>query len=287
MPDLSPALEPGPYPERAASPGAPEFRPEPPAGRVYEGGRAVRSTDVTPAGRFRLDALARYLQDVAEDDVAGAGWQAPYGWLLRRMTVAVRGYPRFGERLRLRTFCSGTGPRWAERTTTVAGPGGDLIQAVAVWVAADRATGRPCALGADFLRIYGEATQGRQVSARLSLPGPEVVLPPPGGPGVTRPGGAAGATGARDWPVRDWPVRASDFDMAGHVNNSVHWAALEDVLAGLDWLPAGAEVEYHRQILPGCRPALLTSDADADPVYAWLLDGTGRLATGRMTRLQK
>ncbi len=289
MPEVSPAPNsvPDPAAAPAAAPGKCFFRPEPPSGRVFAGDRAVRSTDVTPAGRVRLDAIARYLQDVAEDDVAGTGWRAPYGWLLRRMTVAVRGYPRFGERLRLRTFCSGTGPRWAERTTTVAGPDGDQIQAVAVWVAADPATGRPCALGEDFLRIYGAATQGRQVSARLTLPGPETVLPRPGvpvapgaaRPGAARPGGVTEAAGARDWPVR-----AADFDMAGHVNNSVHWAALEDVLAGLDWLPAGAEVEYHRPILPGCRPSLLTGGVDADPVYAWLLDGTGRLATGRISR---
>lgn len=284
-----------------------EFRPEPPTGRVFAGTRPVRSTDVTPSGRFRLDALARYLQDVAEDDVAATGWQAPYGWLLRRCTVVIRGYPQSGERLRLRTFCSATGPRWAERTTTVAGPGGDLIQAVAVWVAADRATGRPCPLGEEFHRIYGEAAQGRSVSARLSLPGPESVLPDPQKAG----------------PGREWPLRASDFDMAGHVNNSVHWAALEDVIAGLGWLPASAELEYHRPIRPGCRPSLLTgpeaslgsgpgADAIDGPIdgrtngtsgapasgraggvtgsengrglYVWLLDGAQRLASGQLAR---
>jgi acyl-ACP thioesterase len=267
-----------------------EFRPEPPAGRVFTGTRPVRSTDVTPSGRFRLDALARYLQDVAEDDVAATGWQAPYGWLLRRCAVVIRGYPRFGERLRLRTFCSATGPRWAERTTTVAGPGGDLIQAVAVWVSADLATGQPCPLGEEFHRIYGQAAQGRSVSARLSLPGPES-LP---GHGETGPG-------------RDWALRATDFDMAGHVNNSVHWAALEDVIAGLGWLPASAELEYHRPIKPACQPRLLTGPGSAPidgltgapasghaggvtgsengrGLHVWLLDGAQRLASGWLAR---
>lgn len=240
---------------------------------MFAGSRSVRSTDVTPSGRFRLDALARYLQDVAEDDVAESGWPAPYGWLLRRCSLLIRGYPRHGERLSLRTFCSATGPRWAERTTTVATSGGDLIQSTAIWVAADPVTGRPCPLDEDFLRIYGPATQGRRVSARLSLPGPESVLPDP----------AAGAG-------RDWPLRASDFDQAGHVNNSVHWAAVEDVLAGLGWLPAAAELEYHRPILPASRPRLLTAPGGPDGggrpggLYIWLADGTGRLASGWLTR---
>jgi acyl-ACP thioesterase len=239
------------------------LHPEPPSGRVFEGSRAVRSTDVTPDGRFRFDALARALQDVAEDDVAGTGWQAPYGWLLRRCAVTVHAYPRYGARLTLRTFCSATGPRWAQRTTTVAGPEGPLLQAVAIWAAVDLATGAPVPLGDEFFRHYGEATQGQKVSARLSLP---------------KPGdGAAGQA------AREWPLRAADFDTAGHVNNAIGWAAAEDVLAPRDWLPSLAELEYHRPILPGTRPRLLTRVTGRE-AQLWLLDGEERLATGRLSR---
>ena len=80
-------------------------------------------------------------------------------------------------------------------------PAGDLVQAVAVWVAIDAADGRPVPLGDVFHRIYGPSTGGRQVSARLI----------PAGPAGFGPG-------------RRWPLRASDFDTAGHVNNSIHWA---------------------------------------------------------------
>ncbi len=239
----------------------PPFAPEPPSGRVFEGNRIVRSTDVRPDGRFRFDALARALQDVAVDDVADTGWQAPYAWLLRRCAVTVHGYPRFGAKLTLRTFCSATGPRWAQRTTTVAGPAGPLMQSVAIWAAVDLASGQPVPLGDGFFRYYGEATQGRKASARLSLPKPE----PATGPGL----------------LRDWPLRAADFDPAGHVNNAIAWAAAEDVLATLDWLPALAELEYHRPMLPGCEPRLLVWANDRE-VFAWLMDGDDRLATARL-----
>ncbi len=69
------------------------------------------------------------MQDVAEDDVADSGLHEGYGWLVRRCALAIRGWPRRGQRLRLATFCSATGPRWAERTTTVTAGGADLIQA--------------------------------------------------------------------------------------------------------------------------------------------------------------
>ena len=234
------------------------FSSEPPGGRVFEGTQTVRSTDVTPGGRYRFDALARALQDVAEDDVAETGWRAPYGWLLRRITVTGHGFPRVGSRLTLRTFCSATGPRWAQRTTTVAGPDGPLLQSVAIWAAVNLRSGAPVPLGDGFFRYYGQATQGQKVSARLSLP-----KPPP------------------DLAGRDWPLRVADFDPAGHVNNAIAWAAAEDVLAGRDWLPSVAELEYHRPMLPGCEPRLLVRASDRE-VFAWLMDGGDRLATARL-----
>ncbi len=233
----------------------PGFTPDPAEGRVFRTSRVVRSVDVTPAGRLRFDALARYLQQAAEDDLADAAWRESYTWLVRRTSVAVRGYPAHRDRVQLRTFCSATGPRWAERTTTVSGPAGDLVQAVAVWVAIAVADGGPVPLGDVFHRIYGPSTAGRRVSARLSQPGP--------------PASAAS---------RPWPLRASDFDTAGHVNNSIHWAAVEDVLAGLDWLPSRAELEYHRPVLPGQEPRLLTERAESQ-LSVWLCHGGERLAS--------
>ena len=245
--------------ESLASP--PVFLPAPADGRTFSATRTVRSTDVTPDGRLRFDALARYLQAAAEDDLTDAAWREPFGWWLRRCAVALHSFPGHGEQVQLQTFCSATGPRWAERTTTVAGSAGrKLMQARAVWVAIDRATAQPTRLGESFLRLYGAAAQGRTVSARLSLPGP-----PPA------------AAGSR------WPLRASDFDTARHANNAVHWAAVEDVLATQDWLPTHAELEYHGPMLPTHEPCLVTSRG-ADHLYAWLLNGTQRLASARLLR---
>ena len=243
-------------PAATGGPGQP-FTPDPRHGRVFTTARVVRGTDVTPSGRLRFDALARYLQDAAEDDLADAGWDELYGWRLRRCEVSVREYPGDGRQLGVRTFCSATGPRWAERTTTLSGPSGDLVQARALWVAITRTDGRPCPLGPAFHRLYGPSAGGRQVSARLSHPGPPQAQAQP------------------------WPLRAADIDPAGHVNNSIHWAAIEDVLAGLSAAPVAAELEYHRPILPSQRPGLVTSH-EGDRVGVWLLDGAHRLASARL-----
>jgi acyl-ACP thioesterase len=240
----------------------PAFLAEPAGGRVYATRRIVRSTDVTPSGRLRLDALARYLQTAAEDDVADAGLAEPVVWLVRRCRLAISALPFMGERLSVRTFCSGTGPRWAERTTTLSGAQGQLVQASAVWAAVSRDTGRPVPLSEAFLHSYGAAAAGREVSARLWH---------------LRPDSATSSTG------RDWPLRAADFDTAGHVNNAVHWAAVEDVLAAAGWLPAAAEVEYHRAILPGCVPRLVLGEREQESLL-WLLDGERLLASARLSR---
>ena len=150
--------------------------------------------------------------------------------------------------------------RWAERTTTVTRSGTDLMQAVAIWVAVGRADGRPAPLGPEFHRLYGQATQGRTVSARLSHSWP--------------PEPQAG---------RAWPLRASDFDTAGHVNNAIAWAAAEDVLAGHDWLPARAELEYRRPILSG-HDVRLAASHTAEQLSCWLLNGTKPLASAQLSR---
>jgi acyl-ACP thioesterase len=258
---------------------APVFTADPAEGRLFRTRRVVRSVDVTPAGRLRFDALARYLQQAAEDDLYDADWAERYTWLVRRTSVAVRGYPAHRDRVQLRTFCSATGPRWAERTTTVAGPAGDLVQATAVWVAIDAADGRPVPLGDAFHRIYGPSTGGRKVSARLTHPGPPVGRAAAAADAAAGETAAAGEAAAGDAAVgRAWPLRASDFDTAGHVNNSIHWAAVEDVLAGLDWLPSQAELEYHRPVLGGHDPRLLTERRDGQWLI-WLCHGEERLAS--------
>jgi acyl-ACP thioesterase len=244
----------------AGSGAAAAFVPDPAFGRIFTTSRLVRMTDVTPAGRLRLDAIARYLQEAAEDDVTDSGWDEPYDWLLRRSVVTIAGFPAHRERVTVRTFCSGTGPRWAERTTTVAGPSGDLIQARAVWVAVARQTGAPAPLSPEFLAVYGESARGRKVTARLSHPAPDPAL-----------------------PGRPWPVRAADLDPAGHVNNTVHWAAAEEALAGAGWLPSAAEIEYAQPILPGSEPLLVVGEHLPSGLDVWLMDGGDRLVSVRLS----
>jgi acyl-ACP thioesterase len=206
----------------------------------------VRLGDTTASGRLRLDALARYLQDVAGDDVGDAGIEGP--WVMRRLALQLGDLPRFRDPVDLVTFCSGTGGRWAERRTTLSVNGRVAAEAVAIWVYVDPVSGAPIPLEDWFFDLYGEAAGGRKVSGRLRLP-----APPP------------------DASASQWPLRAADFDVLGHVNNAVHWEPVEDELARLvsGARIVGAELEHKGAVEPGEELVVRTVAADG-ALTVWL-----------------
>ncbi|HET9092271.1 MAG TPA: acyl-ACP thioesterase domain-containing protein [Acidimicrobiales bacterium] len=250
-------------PLEGEDPAASGLVPIPSSGRVFRTEYRVRLGDVAPGGRARLDALARYLQDAAEDDASDAEFPRDIGWVLRRTALVLGRYPVFGEQLVVETFCSASGPRWAERTTTIRGAKGALVQAVAVWVAIDAATGRPARLGPRFEEIYGPSAGGRKASIRLDLPPP-----------------AEDELGAG----REWPLRASDFDLWRHVNNAISWAAIEDELARVGWLPDRAEVEHNQAITAGDGTPRLLARSGAGQLHVWLAAGGRVLTSARLSR---
>ncbi|MFN0026245.1 MAG: acyl-[acyl-carrier-protein] thioesterase [Acidimicrobiales bacterium] len=178
-------------------------------GRSFVGAQRVRLGDVSPHGWARLDALARYLQDVANDDAYDSGIDNPGVWVVRRSTIEVYRRPTLREDLTLRTFCSGTGACWAERRTSVTGSGGAHLEAAVLWVQLDSDGTRPARLGPDFAAVYGESAAGRKVRANLTLD----QYPPAG-------------------PTSTFPLRRTDLDVMGHVNNAVYWGMLEEVVSG-------------------------------------------------------
>lgn len=174
-------------------------------------------------GRLRLDAVARYLQDVATDDVAETGWGAPeHLWVVRKTRVDIVA-PIVGEqRVELATWCSGTGGAAAGRRTSILGAQAGLIETDSVWIHLDR-EGRPARIDPSF-GVYWEAAGGRRVSGRFELPEP-----------------------ARDAPRRPWPLRKADQDVMAHVNNAVYWSAIEEVLVDTARL-LSATLEFRRAI---------------------------------------
>jgi acyl-ACP thioesterase len=238
--------------------------PRPAAGRVFEEARRVRLGDVSPGGRLRLDAITRYLQDLSADDTADAALPDAESWVVRKTVVEVRAFPRYLEALELATWCSGTGSHWAERRISLVGQEGGAVEAATTWVHVDQATGRPTRVPEGFDLLYGEATGGRRVTARLAHPDP--------------PSAA---------PATPWPLRFTDFDVLAHVNNAAYWEAVEEALASRRGLraPLRAEVEHRTAVERGASVELIAVDGD-EGLRVWLVADGAVAASGLVQPLR-
>ena len=232
--------------------GAGSLQPLPAAGRRFSETGRVRLDEAGPDGFLRLDALACHLQDAATDDYLDAGFGDDRSWVLRRVLVAVREPAVFDETITLVTWCSGIGSRWAERSTQVRGARGARIDAAALWVHLDPATGIPRRLAPEFESIFGPSANGRRVGATLLHP------PAPTGAGALR-----------------WVPRWCDLDVLRHVNNAAYWTAvLEAVAARGLRAPYRAEIEHRAPVRAGQSLDTPLTVSDDGTVRMWfVLDG--------------
>jgi acyl-ACP thioesterase len=235
--------------------------PVPVSGRTFRQVRTVRLGDASPGGRLRFDALARMLQDIANDD-ANEVLANGQSWVVRRVAIEVAQAASFGESLTLTTFCGGVGSRWAQRRTSIVGERGARIEAAALWVHIDMSTLRPAVLAPDFEAAYGEAVNGRMVKARLQHDDPPTTVGTP------------------------YVARFVDFDVMGHMNNAAYWNAVEEELSVRREIrhPMRAEMEYRQGIEPHNHASLVV-DGDDDAFSLWFVEDATTFASARVWRL--
>jgi acyl-ACP thioesterase len=203
------------------------FVPQPVTGRTYRTRYRIRLSDMDATGRLRLDAIARFLQDAATDDVEETGWGAPeHLWVLRAVRIDVMA-PCLGDRAAdVLTWGSSFSALAAGRRWSLTGDAGGSIEVDSTWIHLGP-DARPARIGAGF-DAYAQAAGGRIASTKL------VLVPP--GPDSSR---------------TVWPLRATDVDLLGHVNNAAYWAAVEHRLAAHGWdlrRPLQAGLDYRHPI---------------------------------------
>ncbi|NNE74689.1 MAG: hypothetical protein HKN26_13565 [Acidimicrobiales bacterium] len=229
-------------------------------GRCLTAVRPIRITDVDPRGRLRLDAIARYLQDIANDDSMDAGFtdEAAMAWVVRRTVIVQLAPGHRRETVTAATWCGGLGRRWADRRTTLRGDRGQHIEASSIWVHVDPATGTPARFPEAFLELYAESAEGRKVSSKLVHP----TAPDPTTGGITE---------------HRWAIRRTDLDPWNHVNNAATWAIVEEhARPQLRATGFRAELEY-RNALNGPDDATVTVQSSADANRLWINDAAGEL----------
>ncbi len=235
-------------------PADPPLLPLPDVGRRFSQVRTVRLSDADVGGYLRLDATARYGQDLANDDTVDGGFTdaAAMAWVVRKTTIERHQAAQLHESLTLTTWCSGVGSRWAERRTSMHGERGACVEMATVWVHVDPERGVPAKLPAAFDDVFAAAAQGRKIRARLQHDS--------GVPATAE--------------VGNWPLRVADLDVLGHVNNAATWAIAEEfgLLRLHGGQPVRAEIEY-RAAIPGFSTPQVCVQRDDDAIRLWVRVG--------------
>jgi acyl-ACP thioesterase len=204
--------------------------------------RRISLSDTDANGRLRLDAIARYLQDVASEDWLDAGFDHDsHVWVVRRTELCVLEPFRPEDAIELSTWCSGIAGSSAARRYSIRGAGGGRVEAESIWIHLDHDL-RPLRHDTRFLDVYGASAAGRRAQTRFTLAAPPRT------------------TGA------PWSFRLTDIDRLGHVNNAAYWVPLEERwVSRLAGRPR-ATLEY-RQPVDLAEPVELVEDGDA----VWLV----------------
>ncbi|WP_439029876.1 acyl-[acyl-carrier-protein] thioesterase [Gordonia terrae] len=242
-----------------------------PGSAFYEVGYRVRTGDVDQDMRVRLDAVARYLQDVANDNIEATEFHAtdPF-WIVRRTIIDVIEPITWPAAVTAQRWCGALSTRWTNMRVRLTAeheinrfnpeprpPG--LIETEAFWINVNE-KGVPSRLSDEAFAMLSAMTDEHRLRWRSMNP---EKAPDPGE--ITM-------------PDREHVLRITDFDPFKHLNNAAYLEAIEDELVEHPDLVDGPHrvvIEYLRPIVPGTRLVMRRVRED-DRLTVWLLmPGTG------------
>ena len=201
---------------------------------VFEREWPLRVADIDCYGRLRLDAAARHIQDIGQDQLRELGFADTHPlWIVRRTMIDLIEPIRFNDMLRLRRWCSGASTRWCEKRVRIDGAKGGLIESEAFWININPHTLMPSRINDDFLEGLHSTTTVHRLRWTSYL----------------TPRDRENAT-----QIRYYPVRFTDIDLFNHMNNSVYWSVVEDYLSATPELlrrPLRVTIEHEAPIALG------------------------------------
>lgn len=228
--------------------------PQPDMGFVT--GWPVRAADVDPTDRLRLDGVARYLQDIAWENLQATFFvDTDPWWIVRRTIIDVIHPITWPATVRLRRWCSGLSTRWTNMRVQVTDEAGGLIETEGFWINVSKESGMPTRISDEGLAYLSQSTDQHRLRWRSWLTEP---APPPSAFDV------------------HFPLRATDIDQFEHVNNAVYWQAVEHFIRDHpDLLTEGhrAVIEYHAPVTAGQDMVVRGRYDEATGLTLWFLVG--------------
>lgn len=221
-------------------------------GRIFTTSKKSRIQDTTIDGKIRLDAVARIVSEISEEDLVDLDCPNTRWWMARKITIEVLEEGVGQQQFTCQTWAGGMAHVAAERRVALASGDGAAYETSTTWISIAPETGKPALLPKWFADEYTEACDGRKASIR-----------------TTHPPVAEGA----DEIV--WPLRQVDFDQHGHVNNGAYWPVVEEVIARYDFDRSRkyrVEIEFRSGVPIAPAVALRVQQQSSGLTIWWVVD---------------
>ncbi|MCG5432938.1 acyl-[Mycobacterium sp. MYCO198283] len=200
-------------------------------GYVYRTSWPVATYDMDTSQHLRLDGVARYIQEVGAENLTDAGMADVHPhWIVQRTVIDVIQPIAWPAVISFQRWCSGMSTRWCTMRVRLDGDDGGRIETEGFWINMNKETQTPSRISDDFFDRFATTTDNHRLKWRPWLD-----------------------THVESDTVTPFPLRVTDIDHFRHVNNTVYWHAIHEVLASapeFERAPYRAVLEYRQPIQP-------------------------------------
>ncbi|WP_245850244.1 acyl-[acyl-carrier-protein] thioesterase [Mycobacterium angelicum] len=218
----------------------------PDSGYVYQTGWRLGTFDIDEHMRLRLDGVARYIQEAGAEHLADAGLAEVHPhWIVLRTVIDVIEPIELPSDITFRRWCAALSTRWCSMRVQLEGSAGGRIETEGFWLCVNKDTLTPSRLTDGCIARFGTTTDNHRLKWR---------------PWLTEPMESCTET--------PFPLRRTDIDPFEHVNNTIYWHGIQEILSQVPDLGKGpyrAVLEYRSPIKLG-EHVTIRSSANADGV---------------------
>lgn len=237
----------------------------PDSGYVYQTGWQLATADIDEHMRLRLDGVARYIQDVGAEHLADADLADVHPhWVVLRTVIDVIEPIELPSVITFRRWCAALSTRWCNMRVQLQGSDGGRIETEGFWLCVNKDTLTPSRLSDECIQRFGSTTDNHRLKWR---------------PWLTE--------SIHDGTETLFPLRRTDIDPFEHVNNTIYWHGVHEILCQFPDLKNGsfrAVLEYRSPIKFG-ESVSIHSDRHDDAVRMHFTVGDDVRAAALLRRI--
>ncbi len=218
----------------------------PDSGYVYQTGWRLATSDIDEHKRLRLDGVARYIQEVGAEHLADAQLAEVHPhWIVLRTVIDVIEPIEIPSDITFRRWCAALSTRWCNMRVQLEGSDGGRVETEGFWICMNKDTLTPSRFTDDCIARFGSTTDDHRLRWR---------------PWLTEP--------VHNGTQTPFPLRRTDIDFFQHVNNTIYWHGVHEILGqvpDLESAPYRAVLEYRSPIKLG-ESVTIHSNRDGDVI---------------------